>query len=325
MNMYPFHQEHYHWPDSIFFEYIQNLHLNKYTYSTILVYWKKIRIFGQILQSLGYSENSDITILVDITIFKTTLYKYHSKLLKNKSKLGTVSSLNQYIMSWQNFRRWFCRERGIKSSNLKIHYFKKPDCKPEILQLSQFTSYQPFDDSDYQKMMTWCIFDLMCNAGLRVTEIMKLQIRNFKIKEQVIILDKRFRQSRTIYLDLVSTTYLQKYLRLHCLYYDIETLNPKFPMFTMKCGNAITYKKIRKIVCEFTYDTFGKKITPRVLRSSCVFHYLTETKDTRAVQEFMGYLSLNSVLKYYRYDITPLREELKKAPFRFQWNPKDTF
>lgn len=320
-----FHPQYTEWPDSIFFEFIQYLHMRRYAFSTIGVYGHKIRIFGKILQSYGYDESNN-NILIDFDIFKKTLYRYHYELLKKKtSNLQAVSSLNQYIMSWNNFRSWFCLKTNLKATTLKISYFKLPDSKPELLQMKHFSLYLPNDDVDYIQLKSWCIFDLLCHAGLRVIEIIKLQLRNFVPEKQSLILDTRFKQSRIVYLDSVTTTYLEKYLKLYCDHFEMTTLNPKFPMFTMTNGAAVTYKSVRKIVSEFAAAVFSKKVTPKILRSSCVFHYLTESNDTRAVQELMGYLSLNSVLKYTRYDITPLREELKKALLRFHWNPKDTF
>ena len=237
-----------------------------------------------------------------------------------------MSSLNLFIASWHSFRKWFCFSRNLHAPSERIRYFKRPDSMPNLISLTPFSSYVPEDDKDLEHLKKWCILDLICHAGLRNCELSKLQIRNFVPSEKAIYLDKRFKRPRIIYLDQKSTMYLNKYIELLVLNFDLKSkLNPKFPLFTKKNGTAVTESGITKIISRLTSKLTGHAVTPRTLRNSCLYNYLIESGDVRAVQILMGYKNVSSILKFRLYDINLLRNELKKAPHRFHWNPKDTF
>lgn len=324
--MFKFFKLQNHWPNSVFMEFISYLSSNKYPFSTIRSYLDKLKIYGHILRSYGYTENSCESVLNDQRVFKKTLLQYHRLLCINDKKKRVVSSLNLFIASWHSFQKWFCFSRNLHAPSERIRYFKRPDSMPNLISLTPFSSYVPEDDKDLEHLKKWCILDLICHAGLRNCELSKLQIRNFVPSEKAIYLDKRFKRPRIIYLDQKSTMYLNKYIELLVLNFDLKSkLNPKFPLFTKKNGTAVTESGITKIISRLTSKLTGHAVTPRTLRNSCLYNYLIESGDVRAVQILMGYKNVSSILKFRLYDINLLRNELKKAPHRFHWNPKDTF
>ena len=307
----------------IFSEFTSFLKSQKYSTSTIKLYLHKLQIYGQIIQSMGYN---DSFVLSDPNVFKKTLILYHRSLNKSSIKRKEVSSLNQYIASWHCFRNWYCFTRNLKVSSQKVRYFKKPDSMVNSIPLYQISLRIPKDEHDIKQIRDWCIIDLIYHAGLRNCELSRLQIRNFVQHEQALHLDDRFKRPRIVYLDRVTTHYLAKYLKLLPHHYGMPNgLNAKFPLFTKKNGTAITRNEITKIVTTSMTADLGHPLSPGTLRKICVFNYLIASKDVRAVQILMGYKNVTSVQKYFSHDVNPMRNELKKAPHRFHWNPKDTF
>ena len=307
----------------IFSEFTSYLQSQKYSTSTIKLYQHKLQIYGQIVQSMGYY---DSFVLSDPNVFKKTLILYHCSLNKSSIKRKEVSSLNQYIASWHCFRNWYCFTRNLKASSQKVRYFKKPDSMVNSIPMYQISVRIPKDEHDIKQIRDWCIIDLIYHAGLRNCELSRLQIRNFVQHEQALHLDNRFKRPRIVYLDQVTTHYLKKYLKLLPHHYGMPNgLNAKFPLFTKKNGTAITRNEITKIVTTSITADLGHPLSPSTLRKICVFNYLIASKDVRAVQILMGYKNVTSVQKYFSPDVNPMRNELKKAPHRFHWNPKDTF
>ncbi|HHK5985062.1 tyrosine-type recombinase/integrase [Neisseria sp. P0004.S004] len=307
----------------IFSEFTRYLRSKKYAISTIKLYQHKLQIYGHILQSLGYR---DLIVLCDPDVFKKTLFLYHRSLNKSSIKRREVSSLNQYIASWHCFRNWFCFTRNLKVSSQKVKYFKMPDSMVNLIPMCQISVQTPKNEHDVVHLRNWCILDLIYHAGLRNCELSRLQIRNFIQHEQALHLDNRFKRPRIVYLDYVSTYYLEKYLKLLPHHYEMPNgLNTKFPLFTKRNGTAVTRNEISKVVTTSILGVLRQPITPRTLRKICVYNYLIASNDVRAVQTMMGYKNVSSIQKYYSHDISSLRKDLKKAPHRFHWNPKDTF
>lgn len=309
--------------DLVFSDFLSYLHSKKYAITTIKAYQHKLQIYGEILNSLGYS---DLIVLGDPIVFRQTLIQYHRSLNKSSIKRKEVSSLNQYIASWHCFRNWFCFTRNLKVSSQKVRYFKKPDSMVNSIPMCQISVRTPKDVHDIKQIRDWCIIDLIYHAGLRNCELSRLQIRNFVQHEQALHLDNRFKRPRIVYLDQVTTHYLEKYLKLLPSHYGMPNgLNAKFPLFTKKNGTAVTRYEITKIVTTSITADLGHSLSPGTLRKICVFNYLIASKDVRAVQILMGYKNVTSVQKYYSHDINLMRNELKKAPHRFHWTSKDTF
>lgn len=75
--MFKFLKLQNHWPNSVFMEFVSYLSSNKYPFSTIRSYLDKLKIYGHILRSYGYTENSCESVLNDQRVFKKTLVQYH--------------------------------------------------------------------------------------------------------------------------------------------------------------------------------------------------------------------------------------------------------
>ena len=148
-------------------------------------------------------------------------------------------------------------------------------------------------------------------TGMRVTEIINLNIENVNLEEGYVICQSGSKQ-RNIPLGSLSLNALKEY---------IEEARPiliknekERSLFVNVNGKRLTRQGFWKIVKYYKEQAhITKDITPHVLRHSFATHLLQNGADLKAIQTMLGHSDISSTQVYMQFQDPALRNVYKKA------------
>jgi len=226
----------------------------------------------------------------------STYTKYLAK------KEFTPSSITRKIASIKGFFKYLCHKRIIKTNPaISINSPKLPKRLPKILNINEIDKIlqSNLNTTDY------AIVELLYSAGIRVSELSELKVKNIDLKQKIIKVFGKGSKERIVPINSKCTDALKKYLKtreLTAIKYDI-----KDTLFINEKGQKITRQKIYKIIHELGKN-IGKNISPHTLRHSFATHLLENGADLRVVQELLGHSSIITTQLYTHISKKTLRE-----------------
>jgi integrase/recombinase XerD len=143
---------------------------------------------------------------------------------------------------------------------------------------------------------------LMIYQGLRVGEILRLQVQHIKLKEGRILIKSTSRtEERLLLLHASQVTELQQYLTTHKLYEGVlfsgEAATPR----SLDNGVQYMFMQLKKLN--------EKVINAKQIRSSVITHWL-RTHSLRQVQYMAGHRYVSSTERYQAGNLEDLKNEL---------------
>ena len=148
-------------------------------------------------------------------------------------------------------------------------------------------------------------------TGMRVTEIISLDIDDVNIEEKYVTCSNGFKK-RNIPLGTLSLKALQEYIEnaRPILIKDEETK----ALFVNINGKRLTRQGFWKIVKYYKEQAhITKDITPHVLRHSFATHLLQNGADLKAIQTMLGHSDISSTQVYMQFQNESLKKVYNKA------------
>ncbi len=135
------------------------------------------------------------------------------------------------------------------------------------------------------------ILALLYSAGLRIGELINLELRNINIdRRQIVVKNGKGRKDRYVILAESFLPLLQNY---------VITYKPKRYFAEGKDGEKYTASSIRKFLYRSCVDaSITKKVTPHTLRHSYATHLLENGIGLRHIQELLGHAKPETTMIY---------------------------
>lgn len=267
------------------------------------------RYLEYLLIERGLSENSLNGYLSDLESFQNFLEERSAKiedatsqtlmlyLTYLRSKALKSTSLARHLSSLRGFFA-FCTSRGfikedpatlLENPKLprKIPEFLSPEEVGRILALPNLTEKLGFRDR--------AMLELLYAAGMRVSELISLNIEDFDPQTGVLIIFGKGSKERLVPIHYVAQNFLNQYIK------DWRpAFNPKVKnIFLNRSGKGLTrqgvWKMIKKIVLE---AGIKRSISPHTFRHSFATHLLDGGADLRTVQLLLGHSDINATEIY---------------------------
>jgi integrase/recombinase XerC len=157
------------------------------------------------------------------------------------------------------------------------------------------------------------ILELLYASGLRVSELVGLDLRSINLAESVLVARGKGRKERMVPFGSKAKNALVNYLAVReKLLREAKTASPA--LFLNTRGKRLTTRSIHRIVKHYV-RMYGPKInvSPHGLRHAFASHLLAEGADLRAIQEMLGHASLSTTQKYTQVSIQRLIEVYDKT------------
>lgn len=158
---------------------------------------------------------------------------------------------------------------------------------------------------------------LLYSTGLRVSELVSLNVSDVNLKTGEFAVIGKGRKVRTVYLNETAKSALQKYLNVRK-----DTFKPLFLRYSGKELENIdddgenlrlTVRSIQRLVKKYALNAgISVDATPHTLRHSFATSLLSQGADLRSVQELLGHSNLSTTQIYTHVTNKKLKEVHKE-------------
>lgn len=209
----------------------------------------------------------------------------------------TVSTALRRLSATKSFYQFLSKEGYIKDEIPELETVKKPNHLPDCLSMEEVERLLDAPDLDkMDEIRDKAMLETMYSSGLRVSEIINLEVKNVNLNRGVIQVFGKGAKERKVPLGDYAIEYIQKYIT------SVRNKNPKKDskyLFLTKYGQPLTrqyfFKMIRKYALIAGID---RPISPHILRHSFATHMLENDADLRAVQEMLGHTNIATTQIY---------------------------
>ena len=157
------------------------------------------------------------------------------------------------------------------------------------------------------------ILELLYASGLRVSELVGLDLRSVNFGDGMVLVRGKGRKERIVPFGSKAKEAITAYLPIReKILWETKTGSPA--LFLNARGRRLTTRSVDRLVKKYV-RRFGPdlKASPHSLRHAFASHLLTEGADLRAIQEMLGHVSLSTTQKYTQVSIQQLIDVYDKT------------
>ena len=268
------------------------------SYYLDLKYYIEYIVFDKNIKSIGKINSS----IVKSYIKTITKFEYKN----NYSN----SSINRKISSLKSFHKYlFINNKSMLNTTNLFKSVKQKRKIPLTLNFEEINLIlNNINIKKSNSLRDKCIISTLYSSGLRVSELLSLNLTNINLDDDVIRVIGKGKKERIVPLGKKSKNDLLNY---------IENERPKLArkknskgyLFLSNRGNALSRKTTWNIVSKHSKMCFpNKNISPHTYRHSFASHLLEGGADLRVVQELLGHSSISTTQIYTHVDQTYLKE-----------------
>lgn len=215
----------------------------------------------------------------------------------------------------KNFHTYLLKEK-ITSTNVS-EFIERPKVKkalPKTLSIEDIDKLldiklnTPFD---YRNK---AMLELMYGCGLRVSELINLEINDIDITNCLIRIMGKGSKEREIPIGEYSIYYLNKYLEVRTALLKNKACNK---LFLNNHGMGITrqgfFKNLKHLLKE---KGLNPDVSPHTLRHSFATHLINRGADLRSIQEMLGHSDISTTKIYTRISDEKVIEEYNEYHHR---------
>ena len=239
---------------------------------------------------------------VDISNF---LAQINQKNISSRSQARIISGIKA-------FYKYLIMEDYLKINPTEMIESPKIGLKlPDTLSLIEIDKLiAAVDLSNKQGERNRAILETLYSCGLRVSELVNLQLSNIHFKEGYLKVTGKGNKERLAPIGGRAIKYLTIYINEVRNHQNIKKGNEDF-VFLNNRGSKLTRVMIFIIIQKLT-EKIGlkKKISPHTFRHSFATHLIEGGADLRAVQEMLGHESITTTEIYTHLDNEYLRSNI---------------
>jgi integrase/recombinase XerC len=262
-----------------------------------------------LLQLATYLDSRKIRLpRADNLVLRGWLAELHDRHLSKTSVARKLAAVRSFFQ--------FCLKRRILDDNpAKIVSRPKLDSPvPSFLSESEIGQFLDLPDSeDRLGPRDRAIFEMFYATGIRVSELVGLDLADVGRDERLIRVRGKGRKERIVPFGRTAGECLTAYLKTRPGF----IMNGNFDepaVFLNYRGERISARSVERLVSKYIRRTsVRRKISPHSLRHSFATHLLGRGADLRVIQELLGHSSLATTQKYTHLDLPQLLNVYRKS------------
>jgi len=228
----------------------------------------------------------------------------------------TAVSMRRKLAAVRSFFKFLMRE-GLVEKNVArmVRTPKAPKTLPAVMTAEQTNALvdgvtptadqfeRPYPARDL------AIFELLYGCGLRISELVGLNLDDFDFTERWIRVRGKGKKERQVPYAGKASASLDRYLTLRQ-----PVAGSQQALFLNHRGRRLTDRGARGIVKFYASMITGdSSIHPHSLRHAYATHLLSDGADLRAIQELLGHARLSTTQKYTQVSLADLMAVYDKA------------
>jgi integrase/recombinase XerD len=274
--------------------------------NTIESYWLDLKHYIKTLEDENLVKNFKDIKINFIRTYISNISKYSYNVIE---KLSTAS-LNRKISSIKGFHKYlFLNDLSIIDPSKIIKSVKTSKKLPVTLSVEDIKKL--IDSIDLKKsngIRDKSIISLLYSCGLRVSELINLNLTNLHLDDDIIRVMGKGRKERLVPIGKNGKKDLINY---------IDNIRPSFSrrseskgvIYLSNRGKILSRKTIWNIIkVQNKRILADKNISPHTFRHSFATHLLEGGADLRIVQELLGHSNISTTQIYTHIDKTYLKD-----------------
>jgi integrase/recombinase XerC len=232
-------------------------------------------------------------------------------------KRQKAASINRRIQALKRFFNWAVQQKLIRKNPAEELRFVKRKASTQPLALSKAEVHALLRVSGLSShglaKRNYAMLQLMLQAGLRISEVVKLQYRDIQVKERsgmVQVSDGKGLKEREVPLNATARRALLTYFK------SLDKLKPKSPVFLSKQGSGATVRAIQLMVSSLARRAKVQriKVSPHTLRHTFASNYLKANPGNLVeLAALLGHESLNTTAIYTKASKEKLQQGVENS------------
>lgn len=269
---------------------------------TIVFYRENLNRFNKFIQEsdvrLPFTENVEVCLdEVNKDVVIAYIKYLRSSGIKNVSVntyIRAVRVFNHFLLE-NNYTDddWFANIKKLRNDSAPV----------VVLTEKEYTNIIRYISRRDYSTRNICIFRLFCDCGLRLNEVIKLNIEDIR-STYLVIKDSKYNKSRFVPLPASLYNYIKIYI----------DGRPSGPVFLTRTGERITKSSITKLFKNIKTDLNLNHIHPHQLRHTFATSYVAGGGNLEMLRILLGHSDLNITQHYLHLaqDVTIIGIDIHK-------------
>ncbi len=226
-------------------------------------------------------------------------------------------SINKQIESLRGFLRYLVRHGYVQRSLLEaVDYVKEPKLLPAgVMTHAQVRKLlNAIGAGTPGAYRDRAMFELLYSSGIRVGELMGLNVENLDLKNATMMVNGKGNKQRVVPIGRTALRYLESYLKAVRPFLQrpvpssVEGDRREPALFLGPDGRRIKHHLVaRRLAAYAERARIGMRVTPHTFRRSCTSELLRSGANMYHVKELLGHESLDTLKHYAKLTITDLK------------------
>ena len=215
-------------------------------------------------------------------------------------------SLQRNLSSIRAFYRYLLKT-GEVSTNPAIGIITPKTARklPKLLDVDQTCQLLEIKENDVLAIRDKAILELIYSSGLRLAEIISLDIDDIDFSDRVLTVTGKGKKTRSIPIGKYAIQAIDDWLKNR----QALTSNNKKALFISNRGNRISPRSIQQRIKKWAIKQgLSTHVYPHMLRHSFASHILESSGDLRAIQELLGHADISTTQIYTHLDFQHLAQ-----------------
>lgn len=267
------------------YDYINYIYIEKkLSNNTKDAYLKDLLSFDEYVddKNINQIDSSDIRNFIN-----------HLSDMKEKDK-----TIARKIVSIRTFFDYLMMEKKISINPCeKIESPKLRKSLPKTLNIEEVNTLLDLNPSTPLEYRNRAMLELMYASGLRVSELVNLEVNDINLKENYVKCFGKGKKERIVPIGDITSKILEEYISLYRDLLLKGYLTDK--LFISSYGKGITRQGFFKILKQIAKDKkIEKDFSPHTLRHSFATHLLEYGADLRSISEMLGHENIKTTQIY---------------------------
>lgn len=287
------------------------LHLNDYiqhlTFErglSVLTCKNYTRDIGLLASLAGSTSTENMDNSIDLAIIthlqiRRFIATLHGRGLSSKTIARALSA-------WRGFYDYLIQHKNFTQNPVMgLRAPKSAKLLPQALSVDQAVKFVDIQEDGLLASRDHAILELFYSSGLRLAELVNLDIDMLDFSEGTITVTGKGNKTRIVPLGSHAADAIQTWLQQRALIISDEP--HKKAVFVTQQGRRITPRAVQYRVKNWAIKQgINTDIHPHLLRHSFASHVLQSSQDLRAVQEMLGHANISTTQVYTHLDFQHL-------------------
>lgn len=276
-----------------------------YSPHTLRAYGKDLGEFIEFLSGRGEEPSPARVTRLDVRAYLASLHDRQVEKRTIARKLSTLRSYFKFLSARALVESNPCA--GIRNPRVgrSLPKFLDEDSVVRLLSAPKGDDLQAYRDR--------AILETLYASGLRVSELVGLDVRDVDLISEVVKARGKGKKERLAPIGRPAADAIEQYLarRRHTL--DFIELEPEV-LFLNRFGRRLSTRSVARLLDKYIAEAgLPRGVSPHTLRHSFATHMLDRGADLRSVQELLGHENLQTTQVYTHVTTARLKQAYEAA------------